>query len=313
MPLADDVLAHYPDRLRGPIAALGNHGGFSGARIFRVSSDAGALCLRAWPIETSATQLDFIHALMRRANDAGLDFVPRLVPTTRGDCYSHVAGCYWELATWMPGTAAAPTPERAQAAATALARLHQAWSDPRPRCGPCPAVARRLAVVRDWRGPIAGGWQPSCAPLDPVAAPAQRAWAIVRRRLPQLPALLEPWRLCPLPLQPCLCDVRPGHVLFTEDRVTGLVDFGSCKVDHVAVDLARLFGEDRLLWATGLDAYAQHRPLSNVERALARDLDCTGVVVAAANWLRWLFRERRAYPDRAAVAQRLAALVERLA
>jgi Ser/Thr protein kinase RdoA (MazF antagonist) len=105
-------------------------------------------------------------------------------------------------------------------------------------------------------------------------------------------------------------------VLFTGDCVTGLVDYGSCKVDHIAVDLARLIGslagDDEALWRAGLDAYALHRPLTDAERALARDLDRSGVVVAAANWLRWLYRDRRAYPDRNAVAQRLAGLVDRL-
>ena len=316
MSRAADVLAHYPAPLRGPIASLGNHGGFSGARLFRVETQTGSLCLRAWPTAVTATQLDFIHGLMRRATDAGLDFVPRVLSTGQGATVVSVAGQLWELTTWMPGTTASPTAQRLQAACSALAYLHRVWADTRQQRAICPAVERRLAAVRYSLPIITAGWQPPADALDPIAPWAQRAWAIVRQRLPELPALLTPWLARPVPVQPCVCDVWSDHVLFTGDRVTGVVDFGSCKVDHVAVDLARLLGslagDDAALWAVGLDAYAEHRPLTAEERSLAHDLDRSGTIVAAANWLRWLYREERVYPDRDAVARRVAGLVQRL-
>ncbi len=336
----------YPALLRGPATALGNHGGFSGACLFRVDSAVGPLCLRLWPPGIDAARLAAVHALMRRATDAGLDYVPRVQATTEGATLVPVADGYGELTTWMPGGASfreAPSHERLRAACIALARLHRAWADPPRPAAPCPAIERRLAVVNDWLPRSAAGWQPPCAVGDPVAPWAARAWALVRQRLPDLPALLAPWRTRPMPLQPCLCDIWHDHMLFTGDRVTGIVDFGSCKVDHVAVDLARLLGsligdetydrrtallsrpirmdgsgepsyggDDPAMWAVGLEAYAQVRPLTAEERGLAQVLDRSGVVVAAANWLRWLYLERRTYADRAAVAARLAALVGRL-
>ena len=45
----------------------------------------------------------------------------------------------------------------------------------------------------------------------------------------------------PVPVQPC--GAPHDHVLFDGDRVTGIIDFAAAKVDHVAADLARLFGE----------------------------------------------------------------------
>ena len=95
--------------------------------------------------------------------------------------------------------------------------------------------------------------------------------------------------------------------------MTGLVDFGSVKEDHVAVDLARLLGslaeDDEALWTAGLDAYGEQRPPSTLERELARALDRTGAVVALTHWLRWLGLGERRFVDEAAAYGRLEALV----
>ena len=36
-----------------------------------------------------------------------------------------------------------------------------------------------------------------------------------------------------VPLHACLCDIWHDHVLFTVDKLTGLVDYGSVKVDNI--------------------------------------------------------------------------------
>jgi hypothetical protein len=48
------------------------------------------------------------------------------------------------------------------------------------------------------------------------------------------------------------------------------------------------------------------------DKMLARVLDRTGVLLAATNWLRWLYHEGRVHPDPAAVNVRLDWLVRRL-
>jgi Ser/Thr protein kinase RdoA (MazF antagonist) len=131
--------------------------------------------------------------------------------------------------------------------------------------------------------------------------------------LPQARADLAAWRHRPVPVQPCLCDVWHDHVLFAGDRVTGLIDYGAAKVDHVAVDLARLLGSlipgepDRM--AMAVQVYRGIRPLLHPE--LVGLLDWTGVVVGVTNWLRWLYHDGREYPDRPAVALRLGQLIRR--
>ncbi len=115
-----------------------------------------------------------------------------------------------------------------------------------------------------------------------------------------------------MPLQPCLCDVWHDHVLFEGAAVSGIVDYGSVKMDHVAVDLARLLGSLSDGGRELLDAYDRVRPLSSEERELIAVLEETGTIIGAANWLRWLYRDGTRYDDLDGVAQRLGSLVTRL-
>jgi Ser/Thr protein kinase RdoA (MazF antagonist) len=132
----------------------------------------------------------------------------------------------------------------------------------------------------------------------------------------QMPCVLSPWAERPLPLQPCLCDIWHDHVLFDSERVAGLIDYGGVKIDQAAVDLARLLGsmagDRKELRAAGLYAYGRWRPLSWEEEALVSILDETGTLIGMANWLKWLYRDGRCFEDPAAVARRLAELVERV-
>jgi Ser/Thr protein kinase RdoA (MazF antagonist) len=117
-------------------------------------------------------------------------------------------------------------------------------------------------------------------------------------------------------LQFCLCDVWHDHVLFEGDVVTGLVDYGGVKIDHVAVDLARLLGsmvEDRAdLRTAGLEAYQRIRPLSLQEEELVSVLDETGTLVGLITWLKWLYVDGRQFDDREAAVSRLQMLVKRV-
>lgn len=316
-PLAE-VLAHYPPPFRGHAHPHESPGAFSGARLWRLETAAGDCCLRAWPPGgMTQAQLAFLHSLLHRA--AALPFVPRLIPTQHGPTWLQHHDTLWEMTTWLPGTAdfhASPSIPRLQAACRALAHLHLAWADRTATSAVCPAVERRLAALAEWQRLLQQGWQPNWTDADPITPWARRAWLQVQARHADLPRHLGPWLSRRVPVQPCLCDIWHAHVLFTGDVVTGLIDYGSVKVDHIAVDLTRLLGSlvgaDAALREAGLQAYAEVRPLADWERELVVDLDRTGTVIAATNWLRWIYYDGRSYPNRAAVAQRLADLVRRL-
>jgi Ser/Thr protein kinase RdoA (MazF antagonist) len=310
---AREVLRRFglPD---APAESLGNRGGFSGARLWRVRTEQGEFCLKAWPPGgMPPDRHGEIVRLAGHARSAGLSYVPLV----RARVHVEQSGRTWDLTAWMPGTAdfhANPSPARLRAACLALARLHLAWEKLAGEPRPCPALQRRLAAAREWLD-LTRSWRPAFAPGDPVSPVAARAFAIVAAHAPAIPAELEHWRGKASPVHPCLCDVWHDHVLFTGDEVTGLIDFGAVKADTVSADLARLLGslvgENPVLYEQGLDTYAAVRPLTEVERRLVPALDRSGVVLGLANWLRWLYVDGREFEDRLAVARRMAELVMR--
>jgi Ser/Thr protein kinase RdoA (MazF antagonist) len=273
------VLAAYPP-LHGRLEALGNHGGFSGARLWRMDTIAGLLGLRACAPAERPEAIRQRHHLMQVARSAGLPFVPTVLRTVVGDTFVEAEGRYWELMEWLPGKAdfrTSPSPARLQAAVHAVARIHLAWEPfARGMATPCPAVIRRLQAVESL---------PSRSPGTEFLVRLQET---VARWLPLVPTMLEQAHLS-CRLQPCLRDVWHDHLLFTGSRLTGLVDYASVGLDSVAVDLARMLGslleDDEPRWQMAIDAYREVRALSSAEVHLARILDRTGAIVTLANWL----------------------------
>jgi Ser/Thr protein kinase RdoA (MazF antagonist) len=314
------VLAHFGVEATG-IDALGGHSGFSGAELWRVKTPGGNWCLKAWPTSFQVEQLRHAHWLMRQGRAAGLEYVPAPHDSSDGSGCVTTTGHIWDLTSWQPGRAdfhSHPSPSRLEAACAALGDLHRAWRPVRPGRGLLPAVRRRLAAIDQWQTLVRSGWQPefnSCDD-DALAAWAERAWIVLGFAVRRVPMWLAGWTDVRMPLQPCLCDVWHDHVLFTGDDVTGLIDFGSAKTDHVAVDLARLLGslveDDPELREAGLEAYDREVGLAAEDRALVDVLDRTGAVLSLANWMRWIYLEGRRFPGDDRVAARVAGLVRRV-
>jgi homoserine kinase type II len=307
------------------VRALGNHGGFSGAQLWRVRTAVGDWCLKAWPAGvTVADHLRNMHDVMRFSRNQGLPYVPMPYPQPAGDTWVEVDGRHWDLVTWMPGRAdfrARPTANRLRNACVALARFHRLWKSPppfQPVYGPCHAVTIRLLACLEWCEMVRSGWRPAAEVRadDPVAPWVERALRAVIGRIPQTMPRLANYRLRPVERLFCLGDAWHDHVLFEGDVVSGIVDFGGLKIECASVDLARMLGsfvgDDAQAQFDGLAAYDTIRPLSSLERQLVPLLDQTGVLLGIANWLRWLYHERRQYEDRIVVAQRLGELVQRV-
>ena len=175
----------------------------------------------------------------------------------------------------------------------------------------------RLRRWADWHDLTSAGWRPEFDwQPGPLSCLTRQAWEFSSATSRVCPNCCRAWRGRVGPVQPCLCDIWHDHVLFTRDEVTGLVDYGSVKHDHVAVDVARLLGsligDDDNRWRAGLAAYREVKPLTTSEEDLSRLLDRTGTLLGMVNWLTWLCRERRQFEDARLVARRLETLVRRV-
>lgn len=306
-------------------------GGFSGARLWRVQYRERLFVLRQWPAKVPAGRLIGIHEMQRYLARRGLP-VPAPIPTSAtGQTCVEALGAQWELAPWMPGTAdyhADPQPEKLEAAFRLLAQVHLAtagvpddmpsWMAP---VGISPALLRRSEklcnlVLADARKLLQFAHSLPTSAGQPLAV---EAMTLIERTAPTELQRSQRWESEPLARQMCLRDIWHDHVLFTANRVTGLIDFGAIGFDSIAGDVARLLGsmvgDDQPRWHIALASYEAIRPMSSVEREALDFFDSSGVVLSAVNWIRWLFRDPSTLPptvDRTAAMQRLERLIGRL-
>lgn len=307
--------------------SLGVSGGFSGAVIWRVSVAGTELCLRRWPqVHPSLNGLMAMHGLLQHVSAAGFDRVPVPLSTRFGETYFVNEDHLWELTPWLPGKpllSSAPTQTRLSAALKVLAQFHQLaetyqYQQSKPTAAPSPGLLERLATLqRLQRGELQHFWQATrAAEASDLRELAFELLEGIGHSVNAVGAYLEQVARIPLPLQWCLRDVRHDHILFGDEQVTGLLDFGAVAVESVAGDVARLLGslanEDQEIWPHGIEAYERHRPLATAERQAIVGFDRGGVICSAANWVRWLFVEGRSFPQIHALHDQLVWLRTRL-
>lgn len=332
------VLSHFlPADASDWAEPLLNAGGWSGSQIWRLtvrgqfanSSTCGrVLCLRRWPESTARDRLLLIHYVLTQVAARGIDFVPVPIATlATGATFVEDGGHYWELTPWLPGAAdfrEQPTRPRLAAAMVALGRFHVAAAeigDKGQVTGdrPAPAVLERLELVeRLLAGELSRIVQACKQSLSRELD--NRAGRILALAAGKLPPLVDPLRAAAhvaLPLSPAIRDVHHQHVLFTGDRVTGLVDFGALRIDTPLADVARLVGslagDDQAARQFALESYDSLRPLSRQDREVIDLLDRANVGLSGLNWLRWLYLERRDMGPLPPIVRQLDDIVTRLA
>jgi homoserine kinase type II len=263
--------------------------------------------------------------MLRHASEHGFTILPVPIVTRDGQSFVEENEHLWELAPWMPGVAdfeRDPRIEKLLSAMYALAQFHLAVADFNTAPSVIPhassAIMRRIARLSVPHPDGALGLEHAITEsVWPALAPLAREFtAALPKAALRAMALLEPASRAPLPLQPCLRDIWHDHILFTGDKVTGIIDFGAADVDTPATDIARLLGsmvgDDRALWQSGLAAYESIRPLSDHERSAIPGLDASGIVIALCNWIRWIYIERRQFENRQQIVDRFARLVNRM-
>jgi Ser/Thr protein kinase RdoA (MazF antagonist) len=234
----------------------------------------------------------------------------------------------------MPGEAnywSNPRPEKLRAAMTALATFHRlAQTYPVPLSADSessisqrtssPGIVERLAMARRL---LDGGMAElrKCVATNRMTFPAlgnqaDKLLAIVSPHLASLEFELQRASQVEVAIQPCLRDIWHDHVLFCEDQVSGIVDPGSMRVESVAADISRLLGSlcenDEAGWKIGFEAYSALRPLTQAESTLLKVFDLSQMLLSGINWVEWVFVQKRAFSDPAAVLTRMEHILNRL-
>lgn len=202
----------------------------------------------------------------------------------------------------------------------ALAELHDLWiraTDPTitMRAAESPAMAERRDKLRWWIAKRDLGQQVMSQllrlpedrrqKLRPLALrTAECLHRIGRKTLQQV----EPLADCHVLQHFVIRDLWSDHVLFCDERVTGVVDFGAARVDEPAVDLARLTGSlepyDSELRVWAIQKYLANRQNTaggNGVGALlerTRVLDESSTLLSALQWLDWTILSPREFPGK---------------
>lgn len=211
----------------------------------------------------------------------------------------------WELAQWMPGVAdyhQAPTDARLSSAMKALASLHNTWAQTTSAvvATVSPTVLQRRDILQEWlfrlpklqRHPVRIANQEQ--PLEDLTQ--RTLQQLAERGSAELQALGELQRQ-PVNLHFVLRDIWSDHVLFTQEQVTGMIDFGAARVDEPATDVARLLGSleptNANRWQLGWDTYRQYNSHVHYERVVI--LDRVANLLSALQWFEWLVLEPRSF------------------
>ncbi len=319
------ILRLYGDDCRPSAVEPAADEGFSGALLWHISAPRGPLCLRRWPREhPTPERLEFIQAVLWHVDQEGFHRLPLPIETRHHHGYLWHAGHLWELTPWLAGQPdypAHPSPARLANALAALAQFHLAAASfplAETSADASPGIVERRERLRRLSHGGLAQLQQAVAPRDwpELAARAGRLLARCETTAAKVEPLLHRAAQIRVTLQPCIRDIWHPHVLFVGDEVSGIVDFGSLRADHVACDVARLLGsmagDDPQAWQRGLEAYQAVRPLNADELQLVAAFDRSTVLMGGLQWLEWIYLENRQFANRPAVLARIDEFLSRL-
>ncbi len=296
-------------------------GGLSNSRVWRLDTRFGPMCLKAWPnTVTSAERLDEIHRHVQLLIDSGLAFIPRVLRASGGETSFDAGGYLWEVTDWMqgePDLSENVPRERRRAAAEAVAEVHHCWRTGRCEKQTSPGLIQRIDKLSEASQQLAVFRQNSDSISPQSRDLAHRTFSQIAIRADRLLQRLETLKY-PINTHFVVRDLHSEHVLFTEDVVSGLIDFGAARIDEPTLDLVRLFSSQsptsREQRYESLKFYCDHANrlrlgiIGGEQDGLAFDfdrmkqrfdcLDETSTLLAAFQWFQWLCVEGRAFAVR---------------
>ena len=301
--------------------------GFSGAELWKINtSESQPLCLKHYRSGSlTVEQLDGIHRVLIHAFNEGCEFVAKPMRLTDGFT-TVVAGPknsptsgLWDLSTWVPGSALNSFNDaQIEIAFASIARFHKAAAQVNLAFGPSPNLNQRQSQLAKLVRPEStvldqAANQLKTAAIHPALQGPLETIVDLLLQVPQsqiasLQTRLSEFVTMDLPLHPVVRDLRAEHLLFTDDQLTGLVDFDAMQMDSVAYDLSRLTSSMRLAESQlhlALATYHAERPIQAAEAKLTQLLTGISRLLAPLSWVNWLVLEQRSFGNLAAVEKRL--------
>lgn len=279
------VLAAFPPIIRDcSWTLLPPGGGLNGAQVWRGDLNGESLfALKRWPASFTPERMRHVHERLQAV--ANLDFTPRLIPSPIGQTLISHSGHCWEVITWKPGTPdllTHPSLPQLRAAGVALAQLHRAWLLPNADTAPCSAVTRQLNLLTKWEQTRFqfNGRPDELAELNDSLDLVRSRVRTVRTELLTVVSIRGQ-------VFPVHGDFWPENVLFQNEHLTAVLDFGNVGFDHPEVDLGRLLadvpGANRTLTDVAIAGYRSIVP-SELSIRLVELLAKSGRLGSLANW-----------------------------
>lgn len=306
------------------MTSLGNHGGYSGAKLWRIRTNQGEYCLRQWPVRpTQAKHLEWVHQVLNQI--AGQGFPARILPlpylSTTGSTLVYARECPYELSNWLPGSAdyrENPNPGRIESAATTLARFHIAAKTLGKQQIPgdkLRGMIQRQKLICELNQGLAQKIESLLENL-PFSELGRQVLTFYRSLEPVISLRLKQISTYNFDQQVCIRDIWHDHLFFEGNDVSGIVDFGAMDFDHFGTDISRLFGSlfqnETESWSAGFDAYRAINELSDLELELIEVYDRSNTMLAGMNWLKWILTENRKFDSYLPIIKRMELLVQRM-
>lgn len=304
-------------------------GGFSGACIFRVEDFSGSVfALRRTPIGDAlpTTRYCDLLTLLGDVYSNGCTVIPvplrhqqvslgmlsapnslRFANADNSQTRIRSDKFLWQMEPWMPGESVEGYPTAGQVESTleALALFHKTAAESIRARGnnqtfrlslECsPGVERRISLVSELtRGLLSSFLKAAASEPDPDLRNCGRKLCnALELWLPWLTKRLTDVSGVSFSLQPTIRDLWRPHVLFSEERLTGIIDLNAMATDHVGLDMTRLlrswFGADVASIRETIHKFMVQRSFDEKTQRLLQALDASTVLLSPVRWLRELY------------------------
>lgn len=278
-----------------------NDRGLSKAIVYRIETLAGRYAMKRWPVTMQRDRVQEIHRFQDHLAQAEKSVTPSLVKWSNGDTLLEADGVCWEIADWKLGSPirnlGEANDEQIRQCADALASLHlqsERYATQEAMISPgikqrCDGMLSAIQPPTDKRRKF----------LDSISAHNKYLAAsvlhdIYLRAMCIIPSVLEPvQRLSATPVK-CfwiMRDVWRQNILYRENRLSGILDFGASRIDWPGLDLVRAFGtlmfESDPRWSIAISHYLDRRSDDSLAFVDIRAIHRASVALSALQWLDW--------------------------